>query len=157
MFKEILNKLVKALKRSGSESRNTKDYPRGYSDKELGDLIDRYGDLSVDNATFGPAYFSKATLGLIELHSRQNSRIAYLTLSVAAIALIVSIYAMKLTQQQTEYSAIQSIPEQIKQAQIREAAIERCKQSPELNESGLYNTKIGEAAPCSEVLRTFAK
>lgn len=69
---------------------DTKKYPRGYSDDELGELIDKYGTKSVNDPRYGASYFSKATLGLMELHARENNKITKLSLGIATVALIIS-------------------------------------------------------------------
>lgn len=69
---------------------DTKKYPRGYSSDELGELIDEYGTKSVNDPRYGASYFSKATLGLMELHARENNKIAKLSLGIAIVALVIS-------------------------------------------------------------------
>ncbi len=129
-----------------------KVYPRGYSNIELGELIDKYGNLSANNPALGPSYFSKATLGLIELHGRGNSRISWISLFFAAAALIISAYGIQLSKVQLQFSEIETTSARILQARSKAEAIRKCKENPNMTESGLFNIQTGEPAPCSEVL-----
>jgi hypothetical protein len=52
-----------------NDDKNKKAYPRDYSDKELKDKIDHYGD-KVVNEPDNLNYFTKATPGLAELNGR---------------------------------------------------------------------------------------
>ncbi len=57
--------------------------------------------------------------------------------------------------QQTKLAELQSTSERIGQARAIQDARERCKESPELQDSGLYHTDDGKSAPCSEVLQRY--
>lgn len=67
------------------------------------------------------------------------------------LALTQTAYTIK----QTNYAAVQSIPERINQAKMKQEAIKRCKQSPELKESGLNNISTGAVASCAEVIEEY--
>lgn len=71
-----------------------KPYPRGYPERELQEEVDKLGNLNPDKAGFGPSYFSKALLGLIELQGRENKFIARLSLLIALLALVVALSQM---------------------------------------------------------------
>lgn len=134
-------------------------YPRGYSTEELEKEVDKYGNESPHNH-LGPSYYARASLGLSELERRSTARLGKGTFSVSVLALVFSIFAVtytakqtKLAEEQTRLTEIQSRSERVMQARSQSAAVERCKNSPELQDSGLYETETGKPAPCSEVLK----
>ena len=131
-------------------------YPMGCSNDELKGLINKYASES-ENSHLGPSYFSKAALGLVELHSRQNSIIAKWTSGVAILALGVSLYGLWLTNKQTDYAEVESRADRIFQAQSIKNAVEKCQSSPEIKESGLFDPSDGKQATCPEVLRIYSR
>ena len=131
-----------------------KKYPREYSDEELEDLINQYASKSVDGIDNIPC-FMKASLGLVELQGRQNGRIAWISLAISLLALIISAFALKYTVTQTKLTEIQSRPERINQARAINDAIERCKISPDLLDSGLFDVGTGKIASCQLVLKQY--
>jgi hypothetical protein len=72
-----------------------KKFPREFSDNELKDKINSYGDFPIghmgNEALRSVAYYTKAMLGAVELQGRQNGRMAIGSLIIAILALIVSI------------------------------------------------------------------
>ena len=77
----------------------------------------------------------------------------YILTLILVGGLIVQIWIAK---QQTEYAAIQSIPEQINQARAKQNAVEFCKNNPEASESGLFRLDgSGKVATCPEVLELY--
>ncbi len=131
-----------------------KSYPRNYSLKELGIEVDRYGDSS-PNSHLGASYYARASLGLTELERRNNGWLGWLSLSTSILALVFSVVAVKYAAEQTRLTLIQSTSERINQARSVTRAIELCKSSPELLESGLFDVDTGESAPCSLVLKQY--
>lgn len=132
-------------------------YPVDFNIKDLKDKIIEYADHPIEGSILSIAKFTKAMIGLIELQGRENKKITKWTLGIASLALIVSMYGTWLTSRQTEYAAIQSIPERINQARAITKAVERCRQSPELKDSGLFEIPSGKPAPCSQVLQIYGK
>lgn len=45
--------------------------------------------------------------------------------------------------------------ERIGQLQMIQSAVDRCRESPELEDSGLADTSSGEVAPCKDVLKAY--
>lgn len=76
---------------------------------------------------------------------------------LSIIAIIISAVTLNVTIKQTNLTEIQSRSERIFQAKSIQDAIERCKESPELKESGLYYISNGKPASCSEVLQEYKK
>jgi len=149
MFKKLFPK------KSISKPESTKAYPRGYNNKELEKLIDKYGDLNPDKFNVGPSYFSKATLGLTELGRRTATELGWWTLSISILALLFSFLAVKYAAEQTEFTEIQSRSDRILQMQAIQEARKECEQSPELNGSKLFDTSNGNRVSCKEVLRVY--
>lgn len=81
-----------------------KFYPRDYSDEELEDLIDKYGDFNVSNPFLGPSHFTKASLGLTELQRRSASRLGKWSLSFSIAAVIISSIAAYFAYSATQIS-----------------------------------------------------
>ncbi|MFA6269783.1 MAG: hypothetical protein WC657_01070 [Candidatus Paceibacterota bacterium] len=81
----------------------------------------------------------------------QNSANNYMLL-FAVITTVLTVFTFYLNKQQVYYTEVQSRSERIIQARQELEAIERCKQSPELEDSGLYDTSSGKPASCKEVL-----
>lgn len=128
-------------------------YPRTYSDKELEKEIDRYGNES-PNSHLGPSYYARASLGLTELERRNSSALGWTTIVISFLALVFSIIALRYAREQTQYTELQSRGERIQQLQSIQRALELCKDSPNLKESGLYDTTNGKSVSCSEVLKS---
>ncbi len=76
-----------------------------------------------------------------------------ITFFLGVMSVISSVIAAYLAFQQTNFTEIQSRPDRILQAQATQAAVEKCKEAPELKESGLFDTSNGNPAPCSTVLQ----
>lgn len=84
----------------------------------------------------------------------EQSRTNNFNIFFSIILVIMTLFTIKLTQQQTKYAQIQSIPEQINQAREKKSAIKFCKQNPEATDSGLYYLDgTGKTASCSDVLQ----
>ena len=133
------------------KTKKDKKYPRDYSDKELGDLIDKYGDISADKFSVGPSYFAKASLGVSELQRRSSQR----SERVALVVLFISVSTLFLTKQQVDIAKLQAIPEQINQAQQRNRAVDFCRDNPDSTQTYLANTETGEFASCNQVLELY--
>lgn len=129
-------------------------YPRSYSTKELEKEIDKYGEES-PNSHLGPSYYARASLGLIELERRNAKWLGWSSLVVSIFALTFSIIAIRYAAEQTKLTEIQSRSERIQQARSINEAVKRCKESPELQESGLYGVETGQSATCSSVLKQY--
>jgi hypothetical protein len=76
-----------------NDDKNKKAYPRDYSDKELKDKIDHYGD-KVVNEPDNLNYFTKATLGLAELNGRISTRIGIVSVITGITAVIIACLAL---------------------------------------------------------------
>ena len=129
-------------------------YPRTYSDKELKKEIDKYGDQS-PNSHLGPSYYARASLGLTELERRDSSALGWSTVVVSFFALIFSAISLIYVARQTQYTELQSRGDRIQQLQNIQRAVEFCKNSPDSEESGLYNASNGKSVSCTEVLENY--
>ena len=70
--------------------KHKKSYPRDYSNEELEELVDKYGDLNVEKFNIGPSYFTKAALGLTELERRSAARLGWWSFGTSLLALVLS-------------------------------------------------------------------
>ena len=87
----------------------------------------------------------------IDEHTRDrtNTYLYHITILMA----LVTVAQLYLTWQQTKYAEIQSIPEIVNQAIIKQNAKEFCAANPSAENSGLYYLDgSGTEAPCSYVL-----
>ena len=94
---------------------------------------------------------------LAESNNRHSRAMFYLTiiLAVAGIIQALSAYAQwKVSEKQTAYFEVQSRSDRIGQARLIQESRERCKQSPELKESGLYYTN-GKSASCADISKQY--
>jgi hypothetical protein len=85
--------------------------------------------------------------------SISNSVVVVLT----CMLIVFSFLTLRLSQQQTDYIAVQSLPDRIQQAQSVQRAVELCKSNPTLKESGLYDPTDGTPASCQTVLQQYGK
>ncbi len=131
-----------------------KSYPRDYSKEDLGKEIDKCGNES-PNSHLGSSYYARASLGLTELERRNSSVLGWSTFWVSVIALVLSLMAVRYTAEQTQYAELQSRSERIIQLQNIQRAIDRCKISPKLQESGLFDISNGQSVSCLTVLKTY--
>lgn len=136
-------------------------YPRGYSRAELEREIDKYGSES-PNSHLGPSYYARASLGLTELERRSTTLLGWVSLLVSIFALVFSILAVryaaeqtKLAAEQTKLTELQSRSDRINQARSITNALEWCKTSPGLQNSGLFEVDTGKPVPCSAVLKKY--
>lgn len=72
-----------------------KKYPQDYSTAELKTEIGECGKTSPHQHNSG-SFYARASLGILELQGRQNSKVMWLSLAIAALALLVSLSQMKL-------------------------------------------------------------
>ena len=86
---------------------------------------------------------------------RTTSLYSKIIIGLTIVLGFLAVIQIQLAFQQTNYAEVQSRSERILQARAIQNAVELCKQSPELKESGLYNPSSGNSAPCSEVLRDY--
>lgn len=68
-----------------------KNYPIDLNSKELKEKVNEFSSTQTDRYN-SSAHYAKAMLGLVELHSRENKKIAIMALFVSVLALLVSIY-----------------------------------------------------------------
>ena len=85
--------------------------------------------------------------------NRYSEKLVFLTWALVFLTVVLTWF----TFQTYKLQKIQSIPEQISQAQAISRAIELCSNSPELENSGLYDLSTGEPTPCSQVLNQYKK
>lgn len=113
----------------------------------LKELNNRIGD-SVDVRSIIRA------LTILSIKNNQETKaINLLNCLLSAIVISISFISFNLLKEQTEYTRIQSIPEQIEQARSKNKAMEFCKENPDAKESGLFFVNKGVPAPCSSVLK----
>ena len=74
----------------------------------------------------------------------------------ASISLFLTAIGLFFTIKQTNLAETQSISERINQARSVQSAIEFCKQSPDSQDSGLYEISTGKSAPCAQVIRNYS-
>lgn len=129
-------------------------YPRGYSDEKLEQEIDKYGEES-PNSHLGPSYYARASLGLTELERRSTKKINLFSLSISALALILSFMAVRYAAEQSGYARIESAPALVSQARAIKEALEFCPNQREWEPTKLYNTSTGERMTCGEVLKLY--
>lgn len=133
----------------------TKVYPRDFPNDELKAKINEYADHQVDSSTLSLSKYMKAMVGLVELQGRENRRLTTLSLFIAGLSLTFSGLALREALTQTELTELQGRGERILQLQRIQEALSRCEQSPDLQESGLYETTSGRQASCDEVLLLY--
>ena len=78
-----------------------------------------------------------------------DNRNFVLTLMIVILTIISVLSARKLE----NYIELSTRAERITQEQSVQNAIARCKESPDLKESGIYNTETGAPATCTDVLK----
>ncbi|PIR83924.1 hypothetical protein COU18_00725 [Candidatus Kaiserbacteria bacterium CG10_big_fil_rev_8_21_14_0_10_51_14] len=99
-----------------------------------------------------------AITGFNAQSSKQTEKMIALTnktiiLTVAMLLLVVA--QVWLASRQTKYAEIQSIPEQINQAQQIQYAIAFCEENPTSKESGIFEISTGNPASCDQILRKY--
>ncbi len=75
----------------------------------------------------------------------------FLTVVIITLTIINIILAI----QQRDYVEVESRSARILQEGAIQRAVALCKQSPDLQQSGLYDTSTGNPASCSEVLKQY--
>jgi len=84
--------------------------------------------------------------------ARKNAKHAFW---FSIIAIIVSAFTLFVTIKQTNLTEIQSASERIKQIRITQSVIALCQYSPELEQSGLFESSTGKQIPCKKVLEDY--
>jgi len=101
----------------------------------------------------------RRTIGAFnEKSSKQTEKMIFLTWGIFALTVVMVIglgIQVWFALEQTNYTEIQSRSERINQTRAIQEARTRCEQSPELQNSGLYDVSTGKSAPCSQVLQTY--
>lgn len=121
-------------------------------DKELDKILGELSTAGVGNETIRHREIIRAITVLSLKNHKATASAQSLNVFLSIIVVVLTFYTLYLTSKQTNYTELSTRAERIEQAKSIQAAKDRCKQTPELNESGLYEVDTGKPAPCSQVL-----
>ncbi len=126
-----------------------------FKDKKDEELVHDAGRIHSENSD--STEMMRRLKDSIEKLSKTTSLYSKIIILLTVIFGFCSFIQIKLMVQQINYAEIQSRSERIQQTRSINSSIEFCEQSPESEESGLFEILSGKSASCKQVLKTYKK